>query len=133
MVVTAPDEKELSADCARADQAARHWARVLPVMQGGMFGDSDTTNLSRDTAGAAAAVRREAAAIEDAALQTKVNALATALEKVSRGNPKSPPNGWPDKEYVGGYQGTTAALHDLKIACPDIGDDPLPAVDMPSR
>ncbi|MGV0745582.1 hypothetical protein [Mycolicibacterium sp. XJ870] len=109
-------------DCAHADTAARHWAVVIPGIHAGLAGGAETPNLSRDTADAADAIRGEADSITDSTLKTKVLALATALDRVSRGNPSSPPNGFPDKDYMGGMQGATSALHDLKIACPDIGD-----------
>lgn len=126
MIVTAPDEEMLSSDCTRVDQSLRHWGRVLTDIQLGMTADSDTTNLSRDTAEAANAVRGEAASITDSSLRAKVVTLADNLDRVSHGDPKSPPNGWPDKNYMGGYQGTMATVHDLIKACPGVGDGPPP-------
>ncbi|MCG7579602.1 hypothetical protein [Mycolicibacterium sp. OfavD-34-C] len=113
-------------DCLSAENAVRHWASVLSDVQKSMAGDVDTT-LSVDTAQAAAAIRGEADVIGDSALRTTVLELAAQLDRVSRGDPSSPPNGFPDKDYMGGYQGTLAAVHDIKAACPEIGDDPVPS------
>ncbi|MDY6997897.1 MAG: hypothetical protein SW019_14955 [Actinomycetota bacterium] len=118
---------EPTGDCLSAENAVRHWASVLPDVQKGMAGRVDTT-LSGETAQAAVAVRDEANVIGDATLRTAVLELAAQLERVSRGDPSSPPNGFPDKDYVGGYQGTVTAVGDIKAACPEIGDDPVPEV-----
>lgn len=105
----------------------RHWGQVLSDIQLGMSSKVDTAKLSRDTADAADAVRREAASITDSSMQNQVISLATHLEQVSRGNPSSAPNGFPDKNYMGGYQGTMTDIHDLKVACPAAANDPVPA------
>ena len=75
---------------------------------------------------AAASVRNDAASITDMSLRDKVTALADRLDMVGRGNPRAP-DGLPDKNYMGGYQGMTPLVQQLKVACPNIGNDPLPA------
>jgi hypothetical protein len=111
-----------SEDCAHVDQALRHWGVVLPGIQVALTGQADTTTLSRDTANAAGTVRREAESIEDPDLKATVTTLAGQLDLVSQGNSSSPPNGVPDKDYVGGLNGMMSTAHDLKVACPEAGD-----------
>jgi hypothetical protein len=127
MIVTAPSEKAPSADCQRADQVAHKWVDVVPgVLQGMGVGDVDP-NLARDAGEAATAVRDEAASIEDRDLKRQALRFADALQRISQGNPRTPPKGWPDKNFVGGFQDGTDALHELKLACPNVGTDQLPA------
>lgn len=127
MIVTAPSEKAPSADCQRADQIAHQWVNVVPgVLQGMGVGEVDP-NLARDAGEAATAVRDEASSIEDWDLKRKALRFADALHRISQGNPRTPPNGWPDKNFIGGFQDGTDALHELKLACPNVGTDQLPA------
>lgn len=127
MIVTAPSEKAPSADCQRADRVAHKWVDVVPgVLQGMGVGDVDP-NLARDAGEAATAVRDEAASIEGRDLKRQALRFADALQRISQGNPRTPPNGWPDKNFVGGFQDGTDALHELKLACPNVGTDQLPA------
>ena len=51
-----------------------------------------------------------------------IGTLAGQLEHVSRGNPSVPPNGFTDKNYVGGLNGMMSTAQDLKVACPEAGD-----------
>ncbi|MEW2483834.1 hypothetical protein AB0876_30045 [Mycobacterium sp. NPDC049093] len=118
---------ELSADCQRADQIAHQWVKVVPgVLKGMGVGEVDP-NLARDAGEATTAVRDEAASIEDQDLKRKALTFADALHRISQGNPRTPPNGWPDKNFVGGFQDGTEALHELKLACPNVGTDQVPA------
>ncbi|BBX29949.1 hypothetical protein GCM10009632_48300 [Mycolicibacterium alvei] len=129
VVVGYADESsdELSDDCRRADQIAHQWVKVVPgVLQGMGVGEVDP-NLARDAGEAATAVRDEAASIEDRDLKRKALRFADALQRISQGNPRTPPNGWPDNNFVGGFQDGTDALHELKLACPNVGTDQLPA------
>lgn len=114
-----------SGDCLHVDQAMRHWMRVLPAIQSGL-GDADDTALVSDTAAAATAIRGEAEAIQDPALRSTAMTLADNLERVSRGSPSSPPNGFPDRNYMGGMQDSISTGHALKLACPGAVDDRLP-------
>ena len=113
-----------SSDCAHADLAFRRWDSVYPDISEAMIPKEpvDITSLSTDVANAASAVRREAAQIEDQDLKAEVTKLASQLDLISEGNPISPPNGWPDKNYMGGYQGAISTIGELKKACPDLGD-----------
>ncbi|CQD18525.1 hypothetical protein A5731_24650 [Mycolicibacterium conceptionense] len=121
------DSEEPSADCQRADQIAHQWVNVVPgVLQGMGVGEVDP-NLARDAGEAATAVRDEAASIEDHDLKRQALRFADALQRISEGNPRMPPSGWPDKNFVGGFQDGTDALHELKVACPNVGTDELPA------
>lgn len=115
----------LSGDCLHVDQAMRQWMRVLPRIQGGLV-NADDTALDSDTAAAAAAIRGEARAIQEPTLRSTVLKLADDLDRVSQGSPSSPPNGFPDGNYVGGMQDSMSTGHALKLACPGAVDDPLP-------
>ncbi|MCF6390170.1 hypothetical protein L2K20_24615 [Mycobacterium sp. MBM] len=115
----------LSGDCVHVDQALRHWMTVLPRIQLSMAKAGDTTLLS-DVGAAARAVRVEAAAIEGPTLRSTVIKLADNLDRVSRGSPTSPPNGFPDRNYVGGLQDSMSTGHALKLACPAAVNDPAP-------
>ncbi|OMC37336.1 hypothetical protein A5740_04950 [Mycobacterium sp. GA-1841] len=125
------DSDEPSADCRHADQIAHHFVSVAPGAISGLAGEADR-DVTRKAAEAATAARAEAASIEDPDLRRKALAFADALQLFSQGNPSAPPNGWPDKNYMGGYQNSTKALHDLKLACPNVGTDQMPA-DVPTR
>ncbi|WP_264006458.1 hypothetical protein, partial [Mycolicibacterium sphagni] len=65
-----------------------------PQIQRGLVDPVDTRRVS-DVTAAAAAIRGEAAAIEDPTLRSTTVRLADNLERVSNGNPSSPPNGFP--------------------------------------
>ena len=119
-------QQEVSADCQRVDQAVRHWSDALPGIMHGLSGNAVASDVARDAAAAAASVRNDAASITDMSLRDKVTALADRLDMVSRGTPRAP-DGFPDKNYMGGYQGMTPLVQQLKVACPNIGNDPLPA------
>lgn len=121
--VLKPLPTPLSEDCQRVDQVLRHWVHVLPDMQLGMTPDGDTSQLAGDTAAGAAAIRDEATAITDTALKSDSMRLADKMDQLSHGNPSSPPNGFPDRDYVGGLQGSMAAANDLIAACPGVGDE----------
>lgn len=114
--------REPNTDCVHADAAARHWATVVADVHAGLGGRTENPTLSRDAADAASAIRHEADQVIDPTLRDKVLALATALERISRGNPSSAPNGWPDTNFMGGTQEATAALGELARACPTLGD-----------
>ena len=86
----------LSGDCLHVDQAMRHWMRVLPQIHRGL-GEMGPTAVASETAAAAAAIRVEAQAIQDPTLRSTAMTLADNLDQVSRGNPSSPPNGFPDR------------------------------------
>lgn len=122
----------LSGDCLRVDQAMRHWMGVLPRIQHGMA-DAEDTALDSDTAAAAAAIRGEAETIQDPALRSTVLTLADHLDRVSRGSPSSPPNGFPDRNYVGGMQDSMSTGHALKLACPGAVDDRKPQAQGPAK
>jgi protein-disulfide isomerase len=111
-----------SEDCVRVDQALRHWVAVLPDIHRALAGHAETGTLASDTAAAAEGVREEAESIADSAPKATVTSLADTLDLVSQGNPKSPPNGFPDKTFMSGFNDMTSISHDLKVACPDIGD-----------
>ncbi|WP_454791324.1 hypothetical protein [Mycolicibacterium lutetiense] len=128
MIVTAPSDKAPSADCQRVDQIAHHLVTAGALPGGDGVADPDIT---RKAAEAATAAREEAASIEDPDLKRKALAFADALHQFSQGNPSAPPNGWPDKNYMGGYQNSFSTLYELKVACPNVGTDPMPA-DMPT-
>lgn len=115
----------LSGDCVHVDQALRHWMTVLPRIQLSMAKAGDTTLLS-DVGAAARAVRVEAEAIEGPTLRSTVIKLADNLDRVSRGSPSSPPNGFPDRNYVGGLQDSMSTGHALKLECPAAVNDPAP-------
>ncbi|WP_395307353.1 hypothetical protein V4U86_18230 [Mycobacterium sp. AMU20-3851] len=53
--------------------------------------------------------------------------LADNLDRVSHGSPSGPPNGFPDKNYVGGLQDSLSTGHALKLACPAAVNDRPPA------
>lgn len=99
---------------------------VLPRIQLSMAKEGGPTVLS-DVVAAARAVRVEAEAIGDAELRSTVMRLAGNLDQVSKGSPSSPPNGFPDRNYVGGMQDSMSTGHALKLACPAAVDDPVPA------
>jgi hypothetical protein len=122
----APPQQEASTDCRQADQAVRHWAEALPAIQFGLTRSADAARIARDASAAAASVRNDAASITDMSLRDKVTALADKLDMVSRGNPSAPPHGFPDQTYMGGYQPMMPLVHQLKVACPNIGNDPAP-------
>ncbi len=124
---SAPQQPEVSADCQQVDQAVRHWALALPSIQFGLTRAADALTISRDAAAAAASVRNDAASITDMSLRNKVTTLADKLDMVSRGNPSAPPDGLPDQTYMSGYQPMLPLVHQLKVACPNIGDDLVPA------
>lgn len=126
LILTAPRDTAPSADCQRADDAAHHLMAVFPAAMRGMGGHSEP-NLPREAAEAEAAIRGEAAGIEDPELRTKVVALADAVHRISKGSPSAPPSGFPDRDFVGGYQDSTAALHAVKLMCPNVGTDEIPA------
>ena len=107
----------LSGDCLHVDQAMRHWMRVLPRIQLGL-GEAGDTALLSDIAAAAAAIRGEGEAVQDPELRSTTMALADNLSRVSRGSPNSPPNGFPDRDYVGGMQDSMSTGHALNLACP---------------
>ncbi|MED5816560.1 hypothetical protein VST63_29725 [Mycolicibacterium sp. 050232] len=117
------DSDKPSADCQRVDRVAHHL--VIPSGLVGRDGAGDP-NAPRQAAAAATAAREEAAAIEDPDLKRKALAFADALHQFGQGNPSAPPNRWPDKNYMGGYQNSLSALHELKLACPNVGTDQLP-------
>jgi len=121
-----PPQQETSADCQQVDQAVRHWAEALPAIQFGLTRAADPAAIARDATAAATAVRNDAAPITDMSLRGKVTALADKLDMVSRGNP-SAPDGLPDQTYMGGYQPMMPLVHQLKVACPNIGTDSAPA------
>ena len=126
-----PARKPLSPDCVQVHDAILQWGRVMPDISNALSADARTQpTLARDTADAAAAVRRTAAAVDDPTVRRKVTALADALDKVSRGNPSSPPNNWPDQNFMGGHQGALAAVHDLAEVCPNINDEKNPPPDV---
>lgn len=116
----------LSGDCLHVDQAMRHWMRVLPRIQLGL-GEAGDTALLSDIAAAAAAIRSEGEAVQDPELRLTTLALADNLSRVSRGSPSSAPNGFPDRDYVGGMQDSMSTGHALKLACPGAVDDPISA------
>ncbi|MGE2833559.1 hypothetical protein [Mycobacterium sp. SMC-4] len=122
--VTESDEP--TGDCLAAENGVRRWAAVLPDIHAGMPGDVAAATLSDATAQAAAGIRDDAETIDDLELRNLVTALAEELERVSRGDPSSPPNGWPDKNYMGGYQGSVRVVGEIKRACPEIGDELAP-------
>lgn len=118
------DSDEPSADCQRVDQVAHHL--VMPGVSAGKDGAGDP-NAPREAAAAAVAARDEAASIEDPDLRRKALAFADALQQFGQGNHSAPPNGWPDRNYMGGYQNSISALYELKLACANVGTDELPA------
>jgi hypothetical protein len=124
MILTAPEEP--SSDCARADDAVHHAAAVIPGVLGGMGGHSEP-DLPRIAAESSAATRQEAAAIGEPDLRATVSAVADAVQRIGRGNPSAAPHGFPDRDFIGGYQDLMAALHDVKRLCPNVGTDELPA------
>ncbi|BCI83197.1 hypothetical protein MTY66_48220 [Mycolicibacterium sp. TY66] len=124
---SAPPQQEASADCRRVDQAVRHWSDALPAIQFGLTRSADPAAIVRDSATAAAAVRSDAAAITDMTLRNKVTALADKLDMVRRGKPSAPPDWRPDQTYMDGYHPMTTLVHQLKVACPNVGNDPAPA------
>ncbi len=129
LIVTAPSEKAPSADCQRVDQIAHHLVTAGALPGGDGVADPNVTRKAAEAAAAAAAAaaaRDEAASIEDPDLKRKALAFADALRQFSQGNPSAPPNGWPDKNYMGGYQNSFSTLHELKLACPNVGTDQLP-------
>ncbi|OBF10498.1 hypothetical protein [Mycobacterium sp. ACS4331] len=130
LILTAPRDDVPSADCQRVDDAAHHLAAVFPGVLQGMGGTADP-NLPRKAAEAETAIRTEAAAIQDSEVKTTVLALAEAVHRISRGSPSAPPSGFPDRDFIGGYQDSTAALHAVKLLCPNVGTDAMPA-DMPA-
>lgn len=115
----------LSGDCLHVDQALRHWVRVLPRVQRALTGTGDPALIS-DTATAAVAIREEAQAIQDSSLRSTAMALADSIDRISLGNPFTPPHGFPDQNYMAGMQDSISAGHDLKLACPAAGDDGAP-------
>lgn len=119
------EQPRLSGDCVQVDQALRHWMTVLPRIQLNMAKAGDTTLLS-DVGAAARAVRGEAEAIESPTLRSTVIALADNLDRVSSGSPSSPPNGFPDGNYVGGLQDSMSTGRALKLACPAAVNDSVP-------
>ncbi|MGN7778773.1 hypothetical protein ACTJJE_04540 [Mycolicibacterium sp. 22603] len=121
------ESPRLSGDCVHVDQALRHWMTVLPRIQLSMAKEVDPTVLS-DVVAAARAVRVEAEAIGDPELRSTVMRLAGNLDQVSKGSPSSPPNGFPDRNYIGGMQDSMSTGHALKLACPAAVDDPVPAL-----
>ena len=124
---SAPPQQEASADCRQVDQAVRHWSEALPAIQFGLTRSADAAAIARDSATAAAAVRSDAASITDMTLRDKVTALADKLDMVSRGRPSAPPDWRPDQTFMDGYPPMTTLVHQLKVACPNVGNDPAPA------
>ncbi|MEN4451318.1 hypothetical protein ACJH6J_17805 [Mycobacterium sp. SMC-18] len=124
---SAPPQQEASADCRQVDQAVRHWSEALPAIQFGLTRSADAAAIARDSATAAAAVRSDAASITDMTLRDKVTALADKLDMVSRGRPSAPPDWRPDQTFMDGYHPMTTLVHQLKVACPNVGNDPAPA------
>ncbi len=124
---SAPPQQEASADCQQVDQAVRHWAQALPAIQFGLTRSADAATIIRDSTTAAAAVRNDSATITDMSLHDKLTALAEKLDTVSRGKPSTPPDWRPDQTYMDGYASMTPLVHQLKVACPNVGDDPAPA------
>ena len=133
LVVTIPaviwsyhsETPRLSGDCLHVDQVLRHWAHVLPRVQRALTDAQDPALIS-DTATAAVAIRDEAQAILDSSLRSTALALADSIDRISLGNPSTPPHGVPDQNYMAGMQGSMSAGHDLKLACPAAGDDGVP-------
>lgn len=124
---SAPPQQEASADCRQVDQAVRHWSEALPAIQFGLTRSADAAAIARNSATAAAAVRSDAASITDMTLRDKVTALADKLDMVSRGRPSAPPDWRPDQTFMDGYHPMTTLVHQLKVACPNVGNDPAPA------
>lgn len=96
----------LSGDCLHVDQARRHWMYVLPRIQWGLP-DADEAAPVSDIAAAAAAFR-------DLSLRLTALTLADNVDRVSRASPSGPPNGFPDRNHVGGMQDSMSTGHDLK-------------------
>lgn len=105
------DERASETDCTHADQAMRQWALVIAQMNAAPIGLDGVPDLERDASAAADAIRGEATSIEDSELQIQLRTLADDMDKVSRGTASNPPDG-------------LSALHEMQVACPDIGDDP---------
>jgi hypothetical protein len=113
-------------DCEQVDLALRLWATAVPGIYQNVPTDSPAAGPSA-TAGAEARtaddIRGHAELIERQTLRSDVVRLADALDMVSSSrraatDPMSPPS----KDYIGGINAMNAAVHDLKGACPEVGD-----------
>lgn len=124
-VVVAGYANRPSADCERADTAAHRIVGVIHATSMGMAGHP-VPDLPREVTESEAAIRAEAAAIEDDELRTEVLALADAVQRIGRGNVSAPPHGFPDRDVVGGRQDLTNALQAMRRTCPNVGTDEPP-------
>jgi hypothetical protein len=114
------------ADCEQLDRALRLWATAVPGIYQNVPSDSPIAGPSATAeaeARTADDIRGHAELIERQTLRSDVVRLADALDMVSTSrraatDPMSPPT----KDYIGGINGMNSAVHDLKKACPEVGD-----------
>jgi hypothetical protein len=113
-------------DCEQVDRALRLWATAVPGIYQNVPTDSPTAGPSATAeaeARTADDIRGHAELIERPALRSDVVRLADGLDMVSNSrraatDPMSPPS----KDYIGGINAMNSAVHDLKKACPEVGD-----------
>jgi hypothetical protein len=132
------DDGGLSPDCKHVDVALRAWGRVVPKIQQtmasdfgaeGFGGPPDPGVLERSAAQAATDVRVQRDLVSSTAIREDVLAIAEGLDLISGSQigvtaPIAPPN----KDFFRGWNQTITAAHDLVVACPGVGDPPVPGL-----
>jgi hypothetical protein len=127
-----------SDDCRHAERALQPWGATMPDVYQTLPPDIASPTIGDDKPPDYAAVAvREAQAANDirtaadlvgsAALRGNLYTVADAFAELSRSRlaPSSP--GAPSKDYFRATTRMTAAIHDIKKACPTIGE-PTPAM-----
>jgi hypothetical protein len=124
-----------SDDCLQAERALQPWGTTRPDVYQNLPSDiafpptavdekPDYVAAAAREAQAARDIRAAADLIGSATLRAHLYTVADAFEELSRSRlaPSSP--GAPSKDYFRATTRMTAAIHDIKQACPTIGEPP---------
>jgi hypothetical protein len=125
---------EVSDDCRQTERALQPWAATMPQVHRNLPPDiafpTDGDDPRPDYAAAAAReaqaandIRAQAAFVESPALRRKLYEVADAFDVLSRSRSNTSSPTAPTNDYFSATSRMTAALYDIKKACPTVGEE----------